>query len=467
VDDTQKVDVEIPDNFSVQFGTDLTKGIRSQIIKYTLTGNKDIEEAEGNNGSLLFPLADTAAVNIGDPNAPIPPVRLDPLQVIVNVSWGATDVYCWICVSGQGSRGYWGGGDPEMTDGSGNTISPSIDITGLAEGAEVLYERQRTSAEDMWASKSNPSNVNIGDQSYRYTFNLDPSGETPHVFVLGVEHPQGSNFRGFDLGSGIQLPTTRAFPETDPINYTVQVQFDPPIFRTFTTLEEYLDYVYPGGHEGITITTVKSRRLAYEGVFLIKIPSRSKKDLMTKRNTIPTFTVRSNGFQFGGTIALYPTAIIDVDKTNTDYGLGGVTDLANGLVYFPMNYKKNIKDQSKRINGEWIPQKLKDVFGKPYTLSVVNTVMQDGGFGMEFSSGTSMGVAVRFAEAYTRKLTKDEKGTDVAEKVWYEYPVSGDGNISFSALPARDVMLGFTRSIGGRVNTGDTDYKPWPLVNPS
>jgi hypothetical protein len=86
-DDSQFVDVEFADAFSIVFGADLANGIKGQTIKYKMTNNKDIEEATSNiDGTLLFEKTDDATA--ADPSANLPPpVRTDPLQLIVNVSW--------------------------------------------------------------------------------------------------------------------------------------------------------------------------------------------------------------------------------------------------------------------------------------------------------------------------------------------------------------------------------------------
>jgi len=80
-DDSQHVIVEMADDFKILFGPNagspiplVDAGIMGQVIRYTLPGNRPVEN-----------LFDRAGGN-DDPKAPA--VRLDPLQAIVNVKWG-------------------------------------------------------------------------------------------------------------------------------------------------------------------------------------------------------------------------------------------------------------------------------------------------------------------------------------------------------------------------------------------
>jgi hypothetical protein len=79
VDNSQKLDVEMVDNFSLNFGVSAIDSSAGQGIKVILGNNKQIE-------NLFFR---------SDPNVDLPPLRLDPLQIIVNVSWLRCVWFAW------------------------------------------------------------------------------------------------------------------------------------------------------------------------------------------------------------------------------------------------------------------------------------------------------------------------------------------------------------------------------------
>jgi len=80
-DESQKLYVEIPHRFGIKFSVDVEGSIKRQIVNYKFTHYK--KEVEN-----LFKGADASQFSkVGD----VPPVRLDPLQIIVNVSWLVTD----------------------------------------------------------------------------------------------------------------------------------------------------------------------------------------------------------------------------------------------------------------------------------------------------------------------------------------------------------------------------------------
>jgi hypothetical protein len=74
-DKSQKLKVEIPDNFSVVFGADTIFGQKGQIIKFRLANNDEVEKLYKDD-------PDTAEFLNDETKQPL---RLDPLQIIVNV----------------------------------------------------------------------------------------------------------------------------------------------------------------------------------------------------------------------------------------------------------------------------------------------------------------------------------------------------------------------------------------------
>jgi hypothetical protein len=179
-DDSQKVDVELLSEFSIAFGPDLTAGIKGQTIKYALTNNKDIKEATLNSdGSLLFKKVEDTT----DTSKP-PPLRLDPLQMIVNVSWLAQDFVI------RGSQG-------TNTDHLTNYIICSKNGKDWYKPEIQKLEGFLAYANGVWMLVQSDSSVQISKDKFKTWKSMQASGlaEFPVSFLAGglPKKPAGSN----------------------------------------------------------------------------------------------------------------------------------------------------------------------------------------------------------------------------------------------------------------------------------
>lgn len=337
-----------------------------------------------------------------------PPWRLDPLQNIVNVNWGAgVFVLVWVQTTGFGHTRdgcVTQNVAPLPTNKEGDQVqfNPKLELADDSN-AKILYKR----VEGIIKVDNTLYSCRIDAGSYTLT---DTPGGT-YVY-------NGSNgilsLSGFAAADAHSAPLYLCGGEHTCVEWLTVAQPHPCVEAGFGTNPSPGPCSYGGfegayatpdehppivGHTyaihtitqnatGNALSKIELTSAQYEGIWLIKPPSVSK-------TTKPLFTVTVGEYACGITVLAYPTKGIKFDGENNVSMWGN--QASTGRVYVPLNWSSEDKKPPKAPDG-------KDWPGYP----LVGCPLKDVKNAVLYQGGVSPQAIVSGSRDYKFVITKDK-----------------------------------------------------------
>lgn len=352
----------------------------------------------------------------------VEPVRLDPLQQIVNIKWG--DI--WVLVQVLGGGGFVSATRSAARSAHGDPVGTDISIE---TSARVLYERHDV-IEDDTAFTENKVVV----------WADDPSG--PDTGLIEVVDGYSVSARG-TLIDGTLTGVAHGFFDADD---------------TAAVTSFFASHPTPAwtqhGPESVTVHSTY-----VEAVFLLDNPKE--------------FTVTNSGFPVNIQVLVYPKSLVKVDATNGEWAIGGVENTSQGTpnpgerVWFPLEWKTAVPPYPESPGGRtwpWPPGNYQ-ILPPPNDKDVINLAM----FWVIYATDG-------MTPSYTFKVEKTEHWLSqpaspvdptLADKIWQVYPTRVDPKDEIYDIENNWYVFGYTCLPLGEAFFGPEAWGfPTPLTSP-